>query len=159
MKREEKSSKGFDCKYLSKILVNASANKLRLMSGLRNRNTSQHKYSKSIDYKNGVDQSQRTGSALTKSGTHSKSKNCYLSLGYYNKMSSSYASEYADPIARQDRVAVMRAHAKKYEELSKMKEMQMKYGTKTRAEDVLEANEMLINAIESKLEALDGMNK
>lgn len=67
-------------------------------------------------------------------------------------------SDYEDPVARRDKIAVIRAQAKKLEESAKRKEIEIKYGKKLSVEDVFDANEFLLEAIESKLEVLEGMN-
>lgn len=79
-------------------------------------------------------------------------------IDFYNRMLASVDKDNNDPIARKDNILVVRAHAKKFEEIAKRKEMQLKYKQKTSVDDVLDINEMLIGAIESKLDLLKGIN-
>lgn len=67
-------------------------------------------------------------------------------------------SDYEDPSKRRERIALVRAKAKHLEEEVQRKELMIKCGKKIRVEDVFNANEMLIDAIESKLSLLHNIN-
>ncbi|CAI2360253.1 unnamed protein product [Moneuplotes crassus] len=74
---------------------------------------------------------------------------------FYSKFKNSHVE---DPEIRNQQIAVARAHAKRSEEEVNRIEMQMKYSRGTNVKDVVSMNEILLGAIESKLNILDRMN-
>jgi hypothetical protein len=73
-------------------------------------------------------------------------------------MSSSSDNDYDDPMARKDKIILMRAHAKRFDEVARRKEVEMRYKNTSSVEDFLGVNDLLIDAIESKLSVLKGIN-
>lgn len=79
----------------------------------------------------------------------------------YNRTKATSFNEYEDTIKHQrEELHVARAKAKMLEENSKRKELMLKHGnSKNLVDDAFEANDMLIGAIESKLQILKSINE
>jgi hypothetical protein len=71
-------------------------------------------------------------------------------------MSSMSKKDLSDPISKKEKIEYIRAQAKMFEEQAHRKEVAMKYN-RASVDDVVDANEMLLGAIDSKLEVLEGI--